>query len=117
MSATITALDPGTGQFVNQPNIPNNTVTLQAGQTLTVDAQTMLRGDNPLTTVFQWNFGDPTGAYNVLAHVYNAPGTDQATLTATLGSAPQSSMSTTLTVQVNATSQTQVFVSPNGSGS
>jgi hypothetical protein len=118
--AAITAMDPSTGQFVSQPNIPNNTINLQAGQTLTVDAQTMLPADDPLTTRLQWNFGD-LGAYSILpgynaAHVYDVPGTYQATLTTTLADAPSSPLTATLTVQVSPDARQQVYVSPNGSG-
>ena len=43
-----------------------SSVSLMAGQTLTVDAQSVLPADNPLITQFQWNFGDPTSKYNTL---------------------------------------------------
>lgn len=114
-------MDPSTGLFVSQPNIPDNTISLQAGQTLSVDAQTILPADDPLTTRLQWDFGDPGGDYNVLpgynaAHVYNAAGTYQVTLTATLADAPSSPLTAMLSVQVSADTRQQVCVSPDGSG-
>ena len=72
----------------------------------------------PLDTTFSWNFGDPSGEYNVLpgynaAHIYDVPGTYTATLTLKQGSTTSTS---TLSVSVSASSQTAVYISPTGSG-
>jgi SdrD B-like domain/PKD domain/Right handed beta helix region len=47
-----------------------------------------LGSGSPITTNYQWNFGDPSGQYNTLpgynaSHVYNNPGTYTITLTVT----------------------------------
>src|SRR5262245_59027639 len=64
----------------------NNQDTIQAGQSIQVNALPTARGKGTsfgsgeaVTSRFQWDFGDPQGAYNRLpgfnaAHVYQKPG-------------------------------------------
>ena len=56
-----------------------------------------------LTTHFQWNFGDPSGKYNILdgwnaSHIYDTPGTYTVTLTLTNQLGKSSSVSAKVTV-------------------
>lgn len=75
-----------------------------AEQSVFVDAlSSNLASGTPLTAQYTWNFGDPSGAHNVLpgfnaGHIYNNPGTYTITLTITNQSGYTRSLSTQVTV-------------------
>jgi regulation of enolase protein 1 (concanavalin A-like superfamily) len=74
------------------------------GAVISVDATTSTFGDgSAITTNYTWNFGDSSGAYNVLSgynasHVYNSPGTYTLSLTLTNDLHKTSTVSTTVTI-------------------
>ncbi len=69
-----------------------------------VDATNLpLPDGTPLTTRYEWDFGDPTGRYNRLdgfnaAHIYDAPGEYTITLRRTFASGKTSASTMTITV-------------------
>jgi PKD domain/RTX calcium-binding nonapeptide repeat (4 copies) len=81
----------------------------------------LLGNGSPITTNYQWNFGDPTGQYNALngfnaSHVYNNPGTYTITLTITNDLQKVSVVSAQVTIAAD--SRTQIYVdSAHGSDS
>lgn len=85
-------IDAGTLVPADQPQavITAMQQSVMAGQAVHVNAVSSLLGEGaaPTTTRFDWDFGDPDGAYNALtgfnaAHVYDAPGQYVITLTVT----------------------------------
>jgi len=72
-----------------QPVIDILTQTVYAGSSIQFNGnQSVLGAGDPLSALYQWNFGDPSGKYNTLmgwnaAHVYNTPGTYTVTLSVT----------------------------------
>jgi len=78
---------------------------------------TLGHGD-PLTTDYQWDFGDPSGRFNTLtswnaAHTYDQPGSYTVTLTLTNDLGKTSKLSTTVTV--TADTRRTIYVDTNGS--
>jgi len=70
-----------------------------------------------LTTHFQWNFGDPSGQYNVLdgwnaSHIYDTPGTYTVTLTLTNQLGKSRSVSANVTVLAD--TRRTIYVDNNG---
>ncbi len=79
-----------------------------------------LGAGSSLTARYQWDFGDPQGAYNTLegfnaAHLYDAPGTYTVTLTVTNeeGFSAQAAASVT----VSSDTRVRIHVAANGSDS
>jgi PKD repeat protein len=76
-----------------------------AGSGVHVNAlQSQLKSGSAITAQYEWNFGDPTGEYNVLrgwnaAHAYDTPGTYTITLTVTNDAGKASSVSTQVQIQ------------------
>ncbi len=81
----------------------------------------VLGSGSPITTNYQWNFGDPSGQYNTLpgynaSHVYNNPGIYTITLTVTNDLHNVSVVSAQITIAAD--SRTQIYVdSVNGNDS
>ena len=72
------------------------------------------------TARLQWNFGDPSGAYNTLVgfsagHTYSAPG--KYTVTLSVWNQSNGFSQATLTVNVAASTRSQIYVSAAGSDS
>jgi Ca2+-binding RTX toxin-like protein len=92
--------------------------TVIAGQQIHANAlSSTLRTGTILTAKFDWNFGDPGGAYNSLrgwnvAHAYEAPGTYTLALTVT----DEKNQSTTLTTTIKVLADTRktIYVAANG---
>ena len=86
-----------------QPVIDVLTQTVYAGTSIQFNGnQSKLGAGDPLSALYQWNFGDPSGKYNTLtgwnaAHVYNSPGT----FTVTLSVTNVNGLTTSTTAQVN----------------
>ncbi len=95
--------------------------TLAAGQSFHADAtSSSLNAGTPLTSRYQWDFGDAGSKYNFLegfnaAHVYEKPGKYTVKLTVT--NSVWKSSTTSVTVNVTAANRGQVFVSSAGSDS
>jgi hypothetical protein len=105
------------------PQIHVNAIstTIIAGQAFHAEAaSTVVPGYQAEDATFNWNFGDPSGDWNVLpgfnsAHVYETPGTYTAKLTVT---APNGKTSVqNITVNVVASNYSTVYVSASGSDS
>ncbi len=114
--------DPG----APQPVIDILTQTVYAGSAIQFNGnQSVLRAGDPLSALYQWNFGDPSGKYNTLtgwnaAHVFNTPGTHTVTLSVT--NVDGKTTSTSATVNVLADNRRTIYVDSNsgsdgGSGS
>ena len=121
-ASTATGGNVTTGAAVDAlaPNIKLATLadTAIAGQQFAIEASgTTIPKYDIEDAKFSWNFGDPSGKYNVLpgfnaAHVYERAGTYTATLTVT---APGGHVSVaTRTVKVAASSYKTVYVAANG---
>lgn len=95
--------------------------TIAAGQSFHADAMSSsLTTGTPLTTRYQWDFGDAKSKYNNLegfnaSHVYENPGTYTVKLTVT--NAAWKFSTTTVKVNVTAANRRQIFVSSAGSDS
>lgn len=95
------------GSTVPLPVINVRGTTGMAEQSVFVDAlNSTLGAGTALTASYQWNFGDPGSAYNVLpgwnaGHVYSNPGVYTITLTITNQAGQSNSLSTQVTVTAN----------------
>jgi PKD repeat protein len=89
-----------------------------AGHALFVHAlDSTLRAGTPLTARYQWDFGDPAGAFNTLVgwnagHVYDKPGEYTVTLTVTNEKGARATATTT--VAVGADRRRVIYVDPAG---
>jgi hypothetical protein len=121
-SATGGAGTTTTNSTGSNPNIkPVAVITQLAGPRFTglvvnVDAlSSTLNSGSPITSNYQWNFGDPNAPYNQItgynaAHVYDAPGTYTISLTVTNSEGGVST--TTQKVTIAAAQRTQIYVDP-----
>jgi PKD repeat protein len=86
------------------------------GLVVNVDAlSSTLNAGTPITSNYQWNFGDTGGSYNEItgynaAHVYDTPGTYTISLTVTNSDGGVST--TTQQVTIAAAQRTQIYVDP-----
>jgi hypothetical protein len=102
-----------------QPVIDILTQTVYAGTSIQVNGnQSRLGAGDPLSALYQWNFGDPSGQYNTLtgwnaAHVYNTPGTYTVTLSVT--NVNGKTTSTSANVNVKADNRRAIYVDTSGS--
>jgi hypothetical protein len=80
-----------------------------------------LGAGTPINSNYQWNFGDPSGAFNTLqgfnaAHIYNTPGTYPITLTVT--NYLHQTSTVTMTIKIAADTRRLIYVnSTTGSDS
>jgi PKD repeat protein len=102
-----------------QPVIDILTQTVYAGTSIQFNGnQSKLGAGDPLSALYQWNFGDSSGKYNTLmgwnaAHVYNTPGSYTVTLSVT--NLDGKTTSTTAGVHVLADNRRTIYVDSSGS--